>query len=127
MSEQNLQFFIQLILAMVLGGLVGLERELKRKVAGLRTFAMESLGACLFRILSVYGFEFIGKNYAGYDPSRIISQIVVGVGFLGGGAIFLKGEDVNGITTAAGIWISAAIGTAVGLRMYAIAVFAALI
>lgn len=114
---------MQLVLAMVLGGLVGLERELKRKAAGLRTFAMVSLGACLFSIISVYGFGFIGKDFAGYDPSRIVSQIVVGVGFLGGGAIFLKGDDVSGMTTAAGIWISAAIGTAVGLGMPGIAVF----
>lgn len=114
--------FIQLFLAIILGAAIGLERELARKTAGMRTFALVSLGACLFSIISKYAFkEFWGVP--GFDPSRIASQVVVGIGFLGGGLIILRQEKLQGLTTAAGLWVSAAIGMAVGFSLYSIAVF----
>lgn len=122
-SSQNLQIFGQLALAVLLGAVIGLERELARKTAGMRTFALVAMGAALFSIISKYGFpEFLGVP--GFDPSRIASQIVVGIGFLGAGLIILRQEKVRGLTTAAGLWVSAAIGMAVGFELYAIAVFA---
>lgn len=119
MNEQ----FWQLLLAVILGAAIGLERELARKTAGMRTFALVSMGACLFSIISKYAFkEFWGVP--GFDPSRIASQVVVGIGFLGGGLIILRQDKVRGLTTAAGLWVSAAIGMAVGFSLYSIAVFA---
>ena len=111
----------QLLLAVFLGGSLGFERWLKRKPAGLRTYALVSLGACVFTMISVLGFAGDDK---GYDPSRIVSQIVVGIGFLGAGIIFHKEDFVQGLTTAAGLWVTAAIGAAVGLHLYALAIIA---
>lgn len=122
MDETNLKFIFQLILASVLGLLIGAERWRKGKPAGMRTFALVALGSALFTILSVEGFKNIG--FVGFDPSRIAANIVVGIGFLGAGMIFLKDGGVRGLTTATGVWICAAIGMAVGLKMYLIAVSA---
>jgi len=119
------QIIIQLALATLLGMLIGFERERRGKQAGLRTFTLVTLGSALFTILSASGFP--GGDFKGYDPSRIASQIVVGIGFLGGGLIFLKEDYVYGLTTAAGLWAAAAVGMAVGFRMYAVAVFATLL
>lgn len=125
MDETNLKFIFQLVLASVLGLLIGAERWQKGKPAGMRTFALITLGSALFAILSVEGFKNLGL--VGFDPSRIAANIVVGVGFLGAGIIFLKGGNVRGLTTATGIWICAAIGMAVGLEMYLIAVSATIL
>lgn len=126
LSSENLEIFWQLVLAVVLGAFIGLERELARKTAGMRTFALVSLGAALFSIISKYAFkEFWGVP--GFDPSRIASQVVVGIGFLGAGLIILRQEKVRGLTTAAGMWVSASIGMAVGFRLYSIAVFATIL
>jgi len=123
---ENLEVFGQLFLAVLLGAVIGFERELAKKAAGLRTFAMISLGACLFAVISKYAFqEFWGVP--GFDPSRVASQIVVGIGFIGAGLIFIKQDRVSGLTTAASLWVSAAIGTAVGFRLYYIAVFTAVL
>ncbi len=112
----------QLVLAVLLGALIGLERQLAGKTAGVRTYALVSLGSALFSYMSKYGFvEFWGVP--GFDPSRIASQIVVGVGFIGAGLIVFHSDRVRGLTTAAGLWVSAAIGMAVGFRLYPIAVF----
>ncbi len=114
---------MQLVLAVVLGSLVGFEREIARKTAGIRTFALVALGSALFSIISKYAFkEFWGVP--GFDPSRIASQVVVGIGFLGAGLIIFKESRLQGLTTAAGLWVSAAIGMAVGFRLYSIAIFA---
>lgn len=120
------RIFIQLLLAVVLGAVIGLERELQGKSAGLRTYAMVSLGACLFTIVSAHGFRGV-EGVALIEPSRIASNVVVGIGFLGAGLIFLKGDIVYGLTTAAGLWISAALGVAVGAGLYTAALFAAFI
>ncbi|MDD5032820.1 MAG: MgtC/SapB family protein [Candidatus Pacebacteria bacterium] len=118
--------FFQLFLAAVLGMAVGFERWKIGKPAGMKTYALVSLGSALFTILSVSGFsEFVGSG--GYDPSRLASQVVVGVGFLGAGIIFSSQKEVHGLTTAAAIWVSAAVGTAVGLKFYAVAVFTAML
>lgn len=115
----------KLLLSMVLGVLVGAERKRKGQIAGVRTFALISMGACLAMLLSIY----VPQVYLGLkngDPGRIAAQVITGVGFLGGGAmIHLKGA-VRGLTTAAGIWMTATIGMAVGVGMYWCAVIATL-
>jgi len=112
----------QLILAAVLGMLIGAEREHKGKAAGLRTYMLVSLGAALFTILSSH----VGalETSSVVDPTRIAAQIVVGIGFLGAGLIILRKDRVEGLTTAAGLWATAAIGMAVGFGFYLIAIFA---
>lgn len=118
----QLKIGLQLLVAALLGGAIGLEREYWKKAAGLRTHMLVSLGACLFTILSREAFgEFIGKT--SYDPSRIAANIIIGVGFIGAGAIIHGGGKIRGITTAAGIWIAAAIGMAIGTHLYLIALF----
>lgn len=125
-NQENLTVFWQLFLAVVLGGAIGIERELAHKTAGLRTFALVSMGSALFAIISKYAFtEFWGVP--GFDPSRIASQVVVGIGFIGAGLIFLKQNQIQGLTTAAGLWVSAAIGLAVGFQLYTIAIFATIL
>lgn len=106
----------RLITAAVLSGLVGFEREAAQKAAGLRTHMLVGLGAALFGILSIVGFQ--GDML---DPSRIAAQVVTGIGFLGAGAIFREGPLVRGLTTAAGLWTVAAIGLAAGAGMFAVA------
>jgi len=115
--------FFQLVLATFLGAIIGIEREVKGKAAGFRTYALVALGACLFTVISIYGFN--PALSQGFDPSRIASQVVVGIGFIGAGLIFVRGGTVQGLTTAAGIWTSAAVGMGVGVRMYSISIFAA--
>ncbi len=119
---ENLEIFGQLLLAALLGALIGLERKLARKGAGIRTFALVSLGACLFSVISVLAFkEFSGVG--SLDPSRIASQVVVGIGFIGAGVIIFQKSNVRGLTTAAGMWVSGAIGMAVAFKYYSLAVF----
>lgn len=115
MLEQNIaRIFLQLILAALFGGLIGFERKHIGKAAGVRTFALVCMGAALFTILSYQSL--IGVE--GVDYSRIASQILVGVGFIGAGIIMHYRGKVRGLTTAAGIWISAAIGMAIGFGFY---------
>src|SRR3989344_7055325 len=108
---------IKVVVAAFLGALIGFEREISKKVAGLRTHALVSLASALFTSISVDAFRsYIGT--VGYDPSRIISNIIVGIGFIGAGAILKKNERVEGTTTAAGLWAVAAIGVTVGVGFY---------
>ena len=107
----------RLLLALLLGALVGTERKHKGQVAGIRTFALISMGACLSMLLSIY----VPQEYMGLkngDPGRIAAQVITGIGFLGGGAMIQQRGVVRGLTTAAGIWITAIIGMAVGVGMY---------
>ena len=107
----------RLTLALVLGGVIGLERELSAHSAGLRTNALVSLGSALFMLISQYGFtDLLGLQHVQVDPSRIASYVVAGIGFLGGGAIafYREQERVKGLTTAAAIWSVAALGLACG-------------
>lgn len=113
-SEVNLENSIfKLILSMILGIAVGMERKRKGQVAGVRTFALISMGACMAMLLSIY----VPQEYLGLkngDPGRIAAQVVTGVGFLGGGAMIHMRGSVRGLTTAAGIWMVATIGMSVG-------------
>src|SRR3989442_15889867 len=108
---------LRLGVALLLGAVVGFERELKDHPAGMRTLALVSLGSALFTIVSAYGFlSLLSIPHLTLDPTRIASYIVAGIGFLGGGTIFLsrQNEKVKGLTTAATIWVIAAIGLACG-------------
>jgi putative Mg2+ transporter-C (MgtC) family protein len=112
-------------LAAALGAVLGLERELREREAGLRTHLLVSVGSALFTIVSAYGFrEFLtsGANVVRADPTRIAAQIVTGIGFLGAGAIIRQGVAVRGLTTAATLWVVAAIGMASGAGYYSAAV-----
>jgi len=123
----NLQIFFQLLLAIILGGVIGLEREYKKKEAGLRTYALVSLGAAFFTIVSYVTLNSSLVTASGigitFDTSHIIGQIILGVGFLGGGLIVVRGVHVEGLTTAAGLWVAASVGVAVGSKLYLLAIF----
>jgi putative Mg2+ transporter-C (MgtC) family protein len=113
-----MQDSLSLCIALALGAIIGIERELSDKAAGLRTNILICVGSCLFMVVS--------KNFtgvAGADPTRIAAQIVTGIGFLGAGAIMHQGEHVSGLTTAATAWVVAAIGMAVGMGDYSIGAF----
>jgi putative Mg2+ transporter-C (MgtC) family protein len=119
---------LRLAVAGGLGALVGFERELREREAGIRTHLLVSLGSALFTIVSAYGFhEFLvgGGNVVRTDPTRIAAQIVTGIGFLGAGAIIRDGLSVRGLTTAATLWVVAGIGMASGAGYYWPAVAAA--
>ncbi|HVM08715.1 MAG TPA: MgtC/SapB family protein [Acidimicrobiales bacterium] len=121
----ELELAARIGLALLLGGVVGFEREINDQPAGLRTHIAVSLGACLFAIVSAYGFdEFNGPRADSVyqvDVTRVASQIVSGMGFLGGGAILKYGANVRGLTTAASLWVTAAIGLAVAVGSYTVA------
>ncbi len=115
----------ELILAFVLSALVGLEREMRQKSAGLRTYSLVGVSAALFMLISKYGFMDVLENgRIVVDPSRVAAQIVSGIGFIGGGVIFMRRDIVRGLTTAASVWLTAALGMAcgAGLPVLAIAV-----
>ena len=116
---------LRLALAAALGGLIGIERELREREAGLRTHLLVALGSALFTIVSAYGFHAFltsGQSVIRADPTRIAAQIVTGIGFLGAGAIIRQGLSVRGLTTAATLWVVAAIGLAAGAGYYSAAV-----
>jgi len=119
---------LQLLLAAFLGGLIGLDREFKRKGAGLQTYTLVTLGACLFTIVSSAAFQnFYGKTGVSFDPSRIVLAVATGIGFIGAGVIIYRQARVEGLTTAAGLWLVAAIGVAVGMNLYLVAIFATIL
>jgi putative Mg2+ transporter-C (MgtC) family protein len=117
---------LRLVVAALLGGVIGLERELDEKAAGLRTHMLVSLGSALFTLVSAYGFrEFLNHGkVVSFDPSRIAAQIVTGIGFLGAGVIFRQGFTIRGLTTAASLWLVAAVGLAAGAGYWQGAVIA---
>jgi putative Mg2+ transporter-C (MgtC) family protein len=123
-SGQGLTQIGELVLAFGLSSLIGLEREWRQKSAGLRTHTLVGTGAALFLIVSKYGFSDVLGPRVMLDPSRVAAQIVSGIGFIGGGLIFVRGDAVRGLTTAAIVWITAAIGMAcgAGLAILALAV-----
>lgn len=120
-------FILRIFIAGILGGVIGLEREYRSKEAGFRTHLLVALGSALFMILSHSGFGEIlarGDTNISLDPSRIASQVVTGIGFIGTGIIIFQKHVVRGLTTAAGLWVTAAIGMTCGSGMYLIAVSA---
>jgi len=120
-----MEILLQLFLAALLGGLVGLEREYKRKEAGLRTYALVSLGSALFTIIAFEVFkDFLEKPGVNIDPLRVIQAVAIGIGFIGAGLIIYRQHHVEGLTSAAGLWIVAGIGVAVGVKLYLPAIFA---
>lgn len=122
----TLSTVFKLTLSMILGSAVGYERKLKGQIAGVRTFSLICMGATIAMVLSVY----VPQEYLGLkngDPSRIAAQVVSGIGFLGAGAIIQMKGSVRGLTTAAGIWMIAAIGMAVGVGLYMVSVAATLL
>lgn len=121
----QLDIVYRLILAAALGAILGLEREYVGKSAGLRTYMLVCFGSALFTILSADGLSgYLGIS--SFDPSRVISQIVVGVGFIGAGLIIFQENKIRGLTTAAEMWVVAAIGATVGLNLYVVAIFSAI-
>ena len=115
-TPQNVEVFRQILLALLLGALIGTERHLAGKEAGMRTFALVSMGSAIFTIMSVHSLN-----------ESIAGQIVTGVGFIGAGVIIFDHTRLRGITTAAGLWVSAAVGMTVGFQMYGMAVFASVL
>lgn len=117
------------MLAALLGSLIGLERELRAKEAGIRTHFLVTLGSALFMIISQYGFQLSSgiDGVRGADQARIAAQIVSGIGFIGAGTIMMQKQFVRGLTTAAGLWVAAAIGMAVGGGLYILASAATLL
>ena len=116
----------KLVLSMLLGATIGIERRRKGQIAGMRTFALISMGATLAMLISIY----IPQEYLGLkngDPGRIAAQVVSGVGFLGAGAIMQMKGSVRGLTTAAGIWMAACLGLSVGAGMYLVSIIATLL
>ncbi len=112
--EQILQQVVPLIVSTILGGIVGFERELTEKPAGLRTHMIVSLGSCLFTVVSVCDFQM--------DPARIAAGIVAGIGFIGAGAVLSERDRVVGLTTAASLWVTAAIGLTTGVGNYVLSI-----
>ncbi|HWN99595.1 MAG TPA: MgtC/SapB family protein [Blastocatellia bacterium] len=110
--ELHPEMLLRLVIAVVLGALIGFEREREGKPAGVRTHGMVALGAALFTLITLYGFG------AGSDPTRVAAQIVTGIGFIGARAILQARGNVQGLTTAASLWVTAAAGMAVGVRMW---------
>jgi len=118
-----LEMILRLFLAAALGAGIGYQRERASKTAGLRTHILIAMGAALFTVVSIFGFS------GAVDPSRVAAGVVAGVGFIGAGVIFrgMRGEGVAGLTTAASVWVSAAVGLAAGAGLYLISIIAALI
>lgn len=103
--------------ALALSSVIGIEREFRQKSAGLRTYALVGTGSALFMLVSQYGFTDVLGQHSTLDPSRVAAQVVSGIGFIGGGVIFVRRDAVRGLTTAAGVWATAAIGMAAGGKL----------
>lgn len=123
----DITLVVRLLSALLLSFAIGLEREMTNKYAGLRTNILVCLGACIFTIISIYGFPEVsvtGDELGTRDTARVAAQVVTGIGFIGAGTVFRHGATVFGLTTAATLWVSAAIGMACGAGMYILAIAA---
>ena len=119
---------LRLVAAIFFGGLLGLERSVAGKTAGIRTYALVSLGAALFVTVSdLVSNMSVGLSGFQFDPLRVASQVVVGIGFLGAGLIVFKDKKISGLTTAAGLWVAAGIGLACGFKLYILALITSLL
>lgn len=124
----NTEFILRLFIAGILGSIIGLDREYRAKEAGYRTHFLVSLGSALIMIVSQHGFsEILDTPNVNLDPSRIASQVVTGIGFIGAGTIILHKQIVRGLTTAAGIWATSGIGLAIGAGMYELGITATIL
>jgi putative Mg2+ transporter-C (MgtC) family protein len=124
----ELDIIWRLGLALVLSSAIGVEREMGQKAAGLRTYSLVGVGSAVFMLVSTYGFnDVINQSHTVLDPSRVAAQIVSGIGFIGGGIIFVRRDTVRGLTTAAGVWVTAAVGMAAGGDLPLIAIATTLI
>lgn len=119
---QQLEWMARILLAGLCGGLIGYERESRKKTAGLRTHVIVAVSSALMIVLSKYGFQDVVGQYVRVDPSRIASGTVAAIGFLGSGVIFSRNKNVSGITTSAGIWATVGVGMAVGAGLYVIGI-----
>lgn len=117
----------RVLLSVFLGFLIGLEREITNKSAGLRTNILVCIGSCLFTILSIYGFSTALSIYPMGDPARVAAQVLTGIGFIGGGTVLRHGTSVYGLTTAAALWITASVGMACGCGKYSLAILCAIL
>lgn len=124
MNMITYEFVLRLFVAAILGGVIGLEREYRAKEAGFRTHFLVALGSGLFMILSQFGFDDVLGHHeqVSLDPSRIASQVVTGIGFIGAGTIIFQKHVVRGLTTAAGLWVTSAIGMTAGAGMYVLSI-----
>ncbi|MBR5346807.1 MAG: MgtC/SapB family protein [Deltaproteobacteria bacterium] len=121
-------FAVRLVLAALLGGLIGLEREYHGRAAGFRTHLLVSLGACLMVLLSeAYALKYAAGTVNSLDPTRIAGQIVTGIGFIGAGTIMREGLSIRGLTTAACLWVAAGLGMAVAAGLYFLSIFTTLV
>jgi len=118
----EMETMLRLTLSVVLGGLIGMERELHRRAAGLRTHILVCLGSCLMMLTSVYLFD-IYNNGIRIDVTRMAAGVITGIGFLGAGAIMKEGDGVKGLTTAASVWVACGIGLAIGCGFYLGSIF----
>jgi putative Mg2+ transporter-C (MgtC) family protein len=125
LSALDIEMMVRVLLSFVLGGVLGFERERTGRPAGLRTHMLVCAGAACFTLAGVYGFQGQADNVR--DPARVAAQIVAGVGFLGAGTIFRTPSTVRGLTTAASIWLVAAIGLLIGAGMYPVAIFSTIL
>ena len=122
------EFILRLFLAVIMGAIIGLDRDYRAKEAGYRTHFLVSLGSALIMIVSQHGFgEILDTPNVNLDPSRIASQVVTGIGFIGAGTIILHKQIVRGLTTAAGIWATSGIGLAIGAGMYTLGISATIL
>ena len=131
--DLNYEIFLSILTSLVCGMILGIEREINNKWAGLRTHMLVCLGSCIFTVLSIYGFP-IFSNPADPlhssrfgDPTRIAAQILTGIGFIGGGTVLRHGTSVFGLTTAATLWVAAAVGMACACKMYYMAILATVV
>lgn len=115
-NEQEI--LLRLFASAIAGGIVGMEREAKNRPAGLRTHILVTLGSALIMLISMYGFNGMGSSGEGGEPARLAAQVVSGIGFLGAGTILRNGNNINGLTTAASIWVCGGIGLAIGNGYY---------
>lgn len=122
------EFIFRVFIAALLGAIIGFEREYRAKEAGMRTHFLVAMGSALFMILSQFGFDsLLGMQSISLDPSRIASQVVTGIGFIGAGTIIFQKHMIKGLTTAAGLWVTSAIGLTCGSGMYILAITATLL
>jgi putative Mg2+ transporter-C (MgtC) family protein len=128
MEFSTLDILLRLVLALLLGGLVGVERTLAGKTAGMRTYALVAMGSALFIVISlIISFQY--SVFGNFNPFAIAPQILVGIGFIGAGLVFHNSHDqrTSGLTSAAGLWVSAGIGMACGFKLYSVAIIVALL